>query len=87
MAFGVWDYVVFITTLLISAGIGVAVRFTGGKQKTTDVRFNRIFGFDETIEDFILGISLGQSEHANIACVVLTYGKFHQLDNVAWGVE
>lgn len=36
MAFGVWDYVVFIFMLCISAGIGVYFRFTGGKQKTTD---------------------------------------------------
>lgn len=34
--FGVWDYVVFATTLLISSSIGVYYRFTGGKQKTAD---------------------------------------------------
>nr|XP_029727511.1 putative sodium-dependent multivitamin transporter isoform X2 [Aedes albopictus] len=34
-SFGVWDYVVFIAMLLISAGIGVYYRFSGGKQKTT----------------------------------------------------
>uniref|UniRef100_A0A6E8VIC7 Sodium-dependent multivitamin transporter n=1 Tax=Anopheles coluzzii TaxID=1518534 RepID=A0A6E8VIC7_ANOCL len=33
-AFGVWDYVVFIAMLMISAGIGVYYRFSGGKQKT-----------------------------------------------------
>lgn len=38
MAFGVWDYVVFISTLLIAAGIGVYVRFSGGRQKTAEVR-------------------------------------------------
>ena len=37
MGFGVWDYVVFIAALLISAGIGVFVRFSGGKQKTANV--------------------------------------------------
>lgn len=31
---GVWDYVVLGAVLLISAGIGVYYRFTGGKQKT-----------------------------------------------------
>lgn len=36
--FTVWDYVVFVTMLLISASIGVYYRFTGGKQKTTNVR-------------------------------------------------
>lgn len=42
MAFGVWDYVVFCVTLAISAGIGVIVRFTGGKQKTADVRMAKL---------------------------------------------
>lgn len=37
-AFGVWDYVVFIAMLMISAGIGVYYRFSGGKQKTNAVR-------------------------------------------------
>lgn len=43
MGFGVWDYVVFITTLFISAGIGVYARFSGGKQKTSNVRKNYKF--------------------------------------------
>ncbi|XP_070504265.1 putative sodium-dependent multivitamin transporter [Chironomus tepperi] len=34
MAFGVWDYVVFGITLIISAAIGVYARFSGGRQKT-----------------------------------------------------
>lgn len=48
--FSVWDYVVFILMLIISAGIGVYYRFTGGKQKTTNVSssvprwFNFSFG-------------------------------------------
>lgn len=37
------DYIVFAITLLVSASIGVYFRFTGGKQKTTQVMF--IFGF------------------------------------------
>ncbi|KAF5294065.1 hypothetical protein FQA39_LY13539 [Lamprigera yunnana] len=32
--FGVWDYVVLVTVLVISASIGIYYRFTGGKQKT-----------------------------------------------------
>ncbi|KAB0798657.1 hypothetical protein PPYR_09650 [Photinus pyralis] len=31
---GVWDYVVISTVLLISSGIGIYCRFTGGKQST-----------------------------------------------------
>ncbi|XP_049797288.1 putative sodium-dependent multivitamin transporter isoform X6 [Schistocerca nitens] len=32
---GVWDYVVLVAMLVISMGIGVYYRFTGGRQKTT----------------------------------------------------
>jgi sodium-coupled monocarboxylate transporter 8/12 len=35
--FHVWDYVVLGVMLLISASIGVYYRFTGGRQKTTQV--------------------------------------------------
>lgn len=45
MAFGVWDYVVFILMLVISAGIGVFVRFSGGRQKTTEVGESALFFF------------------------------------------
>ncbi|XP_058824324.1 putative sodium-dependent multivitamin transporter [Topomyia yanbarensis] len=34
-SFGVWDYAVLVVVLLVSAGIGVYYRFSGGKQKTT----------------------------------------------------
>lgn len=36
--FSVWDYVVLVIMLMISAGIGLYYRFTGGKQKTTNVK-------------------------------------------------
>jgi sodium-coupled monocarboxylate transporter 8/12 len=35
--FSSWDYVVLVVMLLISAGIGVYYRLTGGRQKTTEV--------------------------------------------------
>ena len=34
--FGIWDYVVCGTTLLISSSIGVYYRFTGGKQNSAE---------------------------------------------------
>lgn len=43
MAFGAWDYVVFISTLMVSAGIGVYARFSGGRQKTSNVRIFVLF--------------------------------------------
>lgn len=38
-SFSTWDYVVFISMLLVSAGIGVYYRLTGGRQKTNDVSY------------------------------------------------
>jgi hypothetical protein len=35
--FDAWDYVVLGVMLVVSAGIGVYYRFTGGRQKTTQV--------------------------------------------------
>jgi hypothetical protein len=35
--FDTWDYVVLGVMLVISASIGVYYRFTGGRQKTTQV--------------------------------------------------
>jgi hypothetical protein len=35
--FDTWDYVVLGVMLVISAAIGVYYRFTGGRQKTTQV--------------------------------------------------
>lgn len=40
MAFGIVDYIVFGIMLIMSASIGIYYRFTGGKQKTTQVTFS-----------------------------------------------
>jgi hypothetical protein len=40
MAFGIVDYIVFAIMLVMSASIGIYYRFTGGKQKTTQVIFS-----------------------------------------------
>jgi sodium-coupled monocarboxylate transporter 8/12 len=37
MAFGIVDYIVFGIMLMLSTFIGIYYRFTGGKQKTTQV--------------------------------------------------
>ena len=34
--FGPWDYLVLASTLIISSGIGIYYRFTGGKQRTAE---------------------------------------------------
>lgn len=43
MAFGIVDYIVFGIMLIMSASIGIYYRFTGGKQKTTQVILNILF--------------------------------------------
>jgi sodium-coupled monocarboxylate transporter 8/12 len=34
--FGILDYIVFAMTLLVSSGIGIYYRFTGGRQRTAE---------------------------------------------------
>jgi len=49
MAFGTVDYIVFGIMLAMSASIGIYYRFTGGKQKTTQVKYlliDIIFNFN-----------------------------------------
>lgn len=41
--FGAWDYVVLAIVLIISTGIGIYYRFTGGKQKTMKVFYSELF--------------------------------------------
>jgi hypothetical protein len=43
-----WDYIVFGTVLVISAGIGVYYRFTGGRQKNVEV-CRLVYNFQITI--------------------------------------
>lgn len=42
--FGVWDYLVLISMLLVSSSIGIYYKFTGGKQKTVQVRIMLLIG-------------------------------------------
>lgn len=73
--FSVWDYVVFGLMLVISAGIGVYYRCTGGKQKTTKVSSNdsSYVLFNNLNYTFLVpyvGISDGRSKYGSVAGVV-----------------
>jgi len=46
MGLGIVDYIVFGIMLGISASIGIYYRFTGGKQKTTQVSFYSLIRFN-----------------------------------------
>ncbi|XP_059613300.1 putative sodium-dependent multivitamin transporter [Phlebotomus argentipes] len=85
-SFTAWDYVVFVLMLLISAGIGVYYRFTGGKQKTTNeylladrnmsiwpVSFSLMASFMSAIT--ILGVSMENYQFGtSFAIINLAYG-------------
>lgn len=87
MAFGVVDYVVFLTMLLISASIGVYVRFSGGRQKTAEVSVDDAnHGFAWTLFS-AAGIPLGRQEHANPPRGFQLNGNFYQLDYDSWSVK
>lgn len=51
------DYLVIAIVLMISAGIGVYYRFTGGRQKTAEVRLHPRFNHDENCVQFSSNIS------------------------------
>ncbi|KAJ6635574.1 putative sodium-dependent multivitamin transporter [Pseudolycoriella hygida] len=84
--FAVWDYVVFILMLLISASIGVYFRFTGGKQKTTaeyfladrgvsiwPVSFSLMASFMSAIT--LLGVSMENYQYGTLFVVInISYG-------------
>lgn len=59
MAFGIVDYIVFGIMLVMSASIGIYYRFTGGKQKTTQVIFHCFFILFNYNICFLLGIYVG----------------------------
>ncbi|XP_055695888.1 putative sodium-dependent multivitamin transporter [Lutzomyia longipalpis] len=85
-SFTAWDYVVFIVMLLISAGIGVYYRFTGGKQKTTNeylladrsmsvwpVSFSLMASFMSAIT--ILGVSMENYQFGTLFVIInISYG-------------
>ncbi|XP_034242343.1 putative sodium-dependent multivitamin transporter [Thrips palmi] len=86
--FGIWDYVVFALTLLISAGIGLYYRFTGGRQKTAveylladrnmgiiPVSFSLMAGFMSSVT--LLGVSSENYSFGTMFLIVnLSYGIF-----------
>ncbi|KDR21691.1 putative sodium-dependent multivitamin transporter isoform X1 [Zootermopsis nevadensis] len=76
-AFSTWDYVVLVAMLLISAGIGVYYRFTGGRQKTTQ---EYLLG-DRNLSVFPVSISLMASFMSAITLLGVT------MENYAYGTQ
>lgn len=85
--FVVWDYVVFVLMLVISAGIGVYYRFTGGKQKTT----NEYFLADRSIPIWPVSFSLMASFMSAITLLGVSmenyqYGTLFVVINISYGL-
>lgn len=85
--FGVWDIVVLVAMLLISAGIGLYYRFTGGKQKTNA----EYFLADRNTPIFTVAVSLMASFMSAITLMGVSmenyqYGTIFVVINFGYGV-
>lgn len=47
----VWDYVVIVLMLMISSSIGLYYRFTGGRQKTSEVSGSKYIKLSTHVEE------------------------------------
>lgn len=83
--FSFWDYLMLVLTLIVSAGIGVYYRFTGGKQKTTKEYFLADGGVSivpvsfSLVASFMSAISL-----MGLSMEMYTYGTLFLVINVAY---
>lgn len=87
MSFGVWDVVVLVAMLLISAGIGLYYRFTGGKQKTNA----EYFLADRNTPVFTVAVSLMASFMSAITLMGVSmenyqYGAIFVVINLGYGI-
>ncbi|XP_031621167.1 putative sodium-dependent multivitamin transporter isoform X5 [Contarinia nasturtii] len=85
-SFSIWDYLVLIVMLTISAAIGLYYRFTGGKQKTT----KEYFLADSKVCIYPVSISLMASFMSSITLLglsteVYTYGILFSVINLSYG--
>lgn len=85
--FGVWDIVVLVFMLMISAGIGLYYRFTGGKQKTNQ----EYFLADRNTPVFTVAVSLMASFMSAITLMGVSmenyqYGSIFIVINVGYGL-
>ncbi|XP_031621165.1 putative sodium-dependent multivitamin transporter isoform X3 [Contarinia nasturtii] len=84
--FSIWDYLVLIVMLTISAGIGLYYRFTGGKQKTT----KEYFLADSGVSIYPVSFSLMASFMSAITLLglsteIYTYGILFSVINLSYG--
>ncbi|XP_055312410.1 putative sodium-dependent multivitamin transporter isoform X2 [Sitodiplosis mosellana] len=84
--FSLWDYLVLVVMLIISAGIGLYYRFTGGKQKTT----KEYFLADGGVSIYPVSFSLMASFMSAITLLglsteIYTYGILFVVINFSYG--
>lgn len=85
--FGAWDIVVLVCMLLVSAGIGLYYRFTGGKQKTND----EYFLADRRTPVFTVAVSLMASFMSAVTLMGVSmenyqYGTIFIVINLGYGL-
>ncbi|KAJ9601324.1 hypothetical protein L9F63_000546, partial [Diploptera punctata] len=85
--FGTWDYVVLALMLVVSAGIGVYYRFTGGRQRTTQ---EYLLG-DRSLSVFPVAVSLMASFMSAITLLGVSsenysYGTQFIVINFSYGI-
>ncbi|XP_034242040.1 putative sodium-dependent multivitamin transporter [Thrips palmi] len=85
--FGVWDYAVFALTLLISAGIGIYYRFTGGRQKTAveyllaDRNMSIVPVAFSLMASFMSAVTL-----LGVSAEIYSFGTMFVVINLAYGI-
>lgn len=85
--FSTWDYILLTIMLLISAGIGLYYRLTGGKQKTT----KEYFLADSSVSIYPVSFSLMASFMSAITLLGLSaemyqFGTLFVVINIAYGI-
>ncbi|XP_059052788.1 putative sodium-dependent multivitamin transporter [Achroia grisella] len=85
--FGVWDYIIMVSTMIASVAIGVYFRFSGGKQKTNE----EYLMADRNMSIFPVAVSLMASFMSAITLLGLSaenyyFGMQFVVINISYGI-